>query len=459
MIGSTSFFQDHTGLDAREALVGLLVAAGIKRLELPAALPGDPKVAVLAVLERHGLLGRWTRLEGRELAKLSLPTLTLAEGGGFLLLTRRRDRMFQARDAHGDRLLPMDGGRAWICLDLVPALGTGGIWSAMFAQVWSCRRSLAPILGAALLVQGLGLLQPQFTRIMLDRVVPEDAVSLFAVVIAAGVFLAFYRAWVTWLQSRFELFLETRVGFAAEQGLLAHLLRLPYPWLAIRTVGDLLQGVLGIRTVRDLLTGRLMTTLMNGVGALGYLYCMFLAFPAGAFWVAFTTLAATASAAAAGQHMLRVQERAVAAQVRERALLVEILNGIGLIKASGAEDLAGGRWMDLVRRRRGLDRKVQRSELTITSVMDIGHTLMAQGALFWGGGPGPRWALTAWRTDGLRHDGRLIPAGGRRLGPTVPGSRPDAAGNDGGQADPAGGSGNAPRGGRGRARIRSHAGP
>lgn len=388
MTGSVGAIQDipeRRGLDAREALAGLLTAAGHKRLDLPIDLPGDPMAAVLAGLERHGLLGRWTRIEARELAKLSLPSLALAEGGGFLLLTNMRERMFQARDAHGDRLLPMEGPTAWTCLDLVPALGTGGLWAAMLAQMWSCRRSLASTLGAALLVQLLGLLQPQFTRIMLDRVFPEDAGSLFAVVIAAGTFLAFYRAWVMWLQSRFELFVETRIGFAAEQGLLAHLLRLPYPWLAARTVGEHLQGFLGIRTARDLLTGKILTTLMSGVGALGYLCGMFLAFPAAACWLALGTLAATAAAAAAGRQMLRMQEQAVAAEVRERALLVEILNGIGLIKASGAEEPARCLWMDLVRRRRDLDRKVQRSGLATTGAMDLVHTLMAQGTLFWGG--------------------------------------------------------------------------
>jgi ABC-type bacteriocin/lantibiotic exporter with double-glycine peptidase domain len=371
------------GCGPKEALVRLLTAF---RREAPEVLVlQGPREALLAELERHGLLGRWTRLDSREVKRLPLPSLLVHPGGGYCLVTEGGRGHVTVGGLCGGQVLPFAALATGIYLDLAPTLPDGGLWQRIGKQLLSHRKALVPILGAALLAQLLGFLAPQFTRILVDQVFPEGARSKFFVVLAASTFLAFYRAWVTWVQSRFELFLETRLGYVIEQGLMAHLLRLPYLWLSGRTIGDLLQGFYGLGTAKDFLTGQVLTSLLGSLAAVGYLAMLLNTLTGAALWVAGTTLVCVGMTILVGRRVAKLQTIAIAAQVKERGFLVEVLNGVAVIKASGAETRAERMWMSLVRRRRGLDLKSQQVSLGATGLLELVQALLSQALTIWGG--------------------------------------------------------------------------
>jgi ABC-type bacteriocin/lantibiotic exporter with double-glycine peptidase domain len=381
-----SRFESSTlpeGFGPKEAIVRLLTAFLREAPEV--IVPQGTREALLAELERHGLLGRWTRLDFRELARLPLPSLLVHPDGGYCLLTEGGRSHVKVEGLHGGQVMPHSTLATGIYLDLAPTLPDGGLWQRIGKHLLSHRKALVPILGAALLAQLLGFLTPQFTRILVDRVFPAGARSMFFLVLAASAFLGFYRAWVTWVQSRFELFLETRLGFVIEQGLMAHLLRLPYAHLSGRTVGDLLQSFFGLRTAKDFLTGQVLTSLLGSLAAIGYLALMLNTLTGAALWVAGATLVCVAMTILIGRKVAKIQTKAIAAQVKERGFLVEILNGVAVVKASGAESRAERKWMFLVHRRRGLDLASQQVNVGATGLLELIQALLAQALTIWGG--------------------------------------------------------------------------
>ena len=352
----------------------------------PAELPlGNPQETLLSELERHGMLARWVHLAPSALGSLALPSLALQADGSYLLLRSRRAGHILAQGPEGDRHLRAEALAMGTYLDLAPALTAGNLWRGVWDNVLAQRKALLPILAAALLVQGVALLTPQFTRVLVDKAFPQGAKSMFTVVLAASTFLGLYQAWVGWLQSRLELFLEARLSFVIEQGLLARLLRLPYRWTSGRSMGDLLQVFFGLTAAKDLLTGHLLNTGVNGLAALAYLALMVNLLPSATLWVAGSTLGCLAMTTLVGLHLVRLQTRAVAAQVKERSFLVEILKGVAVFKASGAEALAETRWMQLVRKRRRLDLAGQRINVSAMGSLNLVQTLFTQVLTVWGG--------------------------------------------------------------------------
>lgn len=346
---------------------------------------GDIQDAVVSELERYDLIGRWTQLDASALRSLSLPSLAQQTDGSFLLLQSLRNGRISTLGLNGWQHLRIEELTVGALLDLAPALPQGSLWVCLWTNLLAQRKALLPILTTAFLVHGVALLTPQFTRLLVDKVFPQGAKAMFMAVLVASAFLGLYQAWVGWLQYRMELVLETRLSFVIEQGLMARLLRLPYRWTSGRTVGGLLQAFFGLRAAKDLLTGSLFGTIVNSFTALAYLALMVNLLPGATILTVALILGCMAMTVLAGVQIARLQRQAVAAQVRERSFLVEIINGVAVFKASGVEHLAESRWMNLARRRRRMDLIGQRISLTAQGLQDLIQILFIQALTIWGG--------------------------------------------------------------------------
>lgn len=346
---------------------------------------GDIQDILASECERHGLLARWIHPDSSGLDSLALPSLALQEDGSFLLLLSRRHGRILAQGPNGcfplgPRALSMDA-----FLDLAPCLPGRTLWRCIWNNLLHQRKALFLVLISVLMVQGVGLLTPQFMRILVDHAFPQGARSLFIIVLASSAFLGLYQAWTGWLQGRYALWLESRLTFLIEQGLVAHLLRLPYRWTRDRSIGELLQCFFGIHAAKDLLTGSVFSAIGSGVGGLAYFALMASMLPNAAIWVAGMTLLGMVLTVLAGVYLARLQARSISLQIKERSLLVEILNGITLFKAVGAERMAEHKWMKLVQSRRLLDLATQRINLSTTGIVDLLQLVFTQILTIWGG--------------------------------------------------------------------------
>lgn len=341
-------------------------------------------------LARHGLDARGVRIEGlHDLAALETPTLLQSADGSWLLLRARHGRQAVVEGAGGvsrhalAALAPHLSGHA---LELTPGLPDGsGVWPRLRTLLPAYRGTLIQFALASVALQLFALLTPELTGLVVGRALPDSAPGLLHLVAAAVVVAAVFSGAIGWLRERTVLYLLTRLEVALKRGLLEHVLRLPFPELQRRTLGELLQSFHGIASARSLLAERLLGVLMDGVLAVGFLVLMGIKALAPTLVLMAVVLAMAGIAVLVGRAQARLQAAEVTAQARQRGYLAELIAGIRTVKAAGAERDSHMQWLG--RFRSELDLNLRRSRVGLWN--EVGLQTIRQAAsmtlLVWGG--------------------------------------------------------------------------
>lgn len=383
------------GFPADEALWRLLRARGHEgglqafRDRHPGTASGGPAEALVGPLAAEGLQARVALLETADLRHLELPTLVQLGDGGWILLAGRGREGCALETADGPRRLGPEAlagllsGRA---LDLAPGLPPGpGLWARLGPLFRPQRKLLLGAVAATLLLQLLALATPLVTAAVLDRALPDGAEALLATLLAGLALAAAHQAWIGWLRDRILLCVATRVAVSAERGCFEHLLRCPFRFLQERTQGQLMQALGGFEAARNLLPLKTLGVFMNGGLALVYLAAMVRLLPGPAAVVLAATLALALGTLLAGRAQARLEALQVEAGTREHGLLIELVAGIGTVKAAGAEGRGLAQWR--LRCRRVLELGLARGRIALGWELAQGLARQAQtiALLGWGG--------------------------------------------------------------------------
>ncbi len=342
-----------------------------------------------AFLNTQGFLARRVRVKVEELEGLDAPTLLQAEDGTWWI--------YQGRTLAGLRLEHAAGPCEWSLTEFQAIfsgwafelreapLRTRSLWQAALGLLAGHRRSLLQIGVATLGIQLLALLSPQFTRLAMDRALPEGGRSLLAVVAFGMVLVALFQAWIGWLRQRTILFLEVRLEAGLGHDFIAHMLALPFPFLHSKRIGDLLQAHAGLDAARNLMTERLLGSFLDGLMALLFLAVMAASFPQPTGAVVLVSLAMAALVVVVGRAQANLQAREVEVQARERGYLVELLKGIGTVKAAGAETPGLIRWLGMLGEELRISLRRQRVGLWSEVGLDGIRQALTVVLLIWGG--------------------------------------------------------------------------
>jgi ABC-type bacteriocin/lantibiotic exporter with double-glycine peptidase domain len=358
---------------------------------------------MVEALENLGIQGRPAQLQSRDLRFLERPTLVQLREGTWVLLLGIRKRQLQLETPEGVRYLhpeTLAGRISGKALDLSPALPPGAtLWAQLKPLFLAHPKCLLQIGAALLMLQGLALVTPAMTALVMDRALPDGASSLLGLVVA-GMFLAtVHQVWIGWIQERVLLFFTTRVAVSAERGFLEHALRCPFPFLQTRTLGELMQASSGFAAARNLLPAKTVGVFLSGAMGFIYLAVMFALLPGPTLVIILATLLLALMTLAVGRSEARLQARQVEAAAREHSLLIELVAGIGTLKAAGAEAKGLGRWRGRCRTVLGLELARGRISLWSDLAMGLVGQSLAIGLFTYGG-----WLLL----DGTLRAGKLF---------------------------------------------------
>jgi ABC-type bacteriocin/lantibiotic exporter with double-glycine peptidase domain len=348
----------------------------------------DPE-AMAGPLAAAGLQARVALVAGDDLEHLELPTLVQLRDGSWLEFLAREGGRCRLQGPDGSRwaepaeLAAALSGRA---LDLAPGLPPGAsLWQRLKPLFLERPRELLLAGAATLLLQMMGLAAPVITALVMDRALPDGAGALLALVCLGLAAATVQQVVLGWFRDRTLLFLSTRIDASAERGFLEHLLRCPFPFLQQRTLGELMQASAGFQAARDLLPMKTIGVLMDGSMACVYLLMLFLLLPLPALWVLATAVLLALGAYASGRVEAALQAQQVRAGIREHGLLIEIITGVGTLKAAGAEGKALAAW----RRRLGavlaIDLRRGRIDLWAGQAMATVSQGLSLALLVWGG--------------------------------------------------------------------------
>ncbi|MBW8481875.1 peptidase domain-containing ABC transporter [Actinomadura parmotrematis] len=203
-------------------------------------------------------------------------------------------------------------------------------------------RLIAAVVLASLAVQAFGLAVPLLTRAVVDAA-PAGRFDGPLMLAAAGAAVA-ARTLVSLLRAAALIRLENRTSALLMRRLVRHTLALPFRYFDARSSGDVLERLASVAGIRDLVTERSLAFAFDLLTAAGYLAVLAAASPP----VAAVTLAAAAAqiavALVAGRVTLHRARAALNAQTDAQSTLVESLQGIETLKATGGEPVAADRW-------------------------------------------------------------------------------------------------------------------
>jgi ABC-type bacteriocin/lantibiotic exporter with double-glycine peptidase domain len=326
---------------------------------------GSSALAIAQAGRSFGLRVRAFSSANGDLGEVPLPAVAHWERNHFVVVERfASDRVELADPALGRRKVTRDewaAGFSGVVLTFEPGASLEGssgeprgpTWSAYLRDLLRApgvRGPLAQIVAASLILQGLGLALPLFTKIVVDDLLPARIEGLLpALALGMGAWVAALTL-TSYLRSALVIFVQTRLDAQLMLGFFEHLLSLPFRFFQQRTSGDLLMRLGSNALLREIVTTQTVSAIFDSL-LVALTMAILLA------WAPLFGLIAAALGGiqvacllATMSWIRRITQRDLQAQAQSQSFLVEALSGIATLKALGAEPRAVARFTDLFRK-------------------------------------------------------------------------------------------------------------
>ena len=206
------------------------------------------------------------------------------------------------------------------------------------------------VLALSLLLQIAAVAIPLSTRLVIDRVVPDQDYSVLRVLSLAAVALLIVYLLLSALRASALVLLQAKLDFALVTRLTSHLLDLPFAFFQARSSGDLLMRLRSSTVVREIFTTAAVSGLLDGA-----MVVMSLAVIVVVDWhvgLAVLTLAAFQALflVAAWKPYRSLAAELLETQARSQGVLMEVLAGIETLKVAGASRRSAENWSNFFAR-------------------------------------------------------------------------------------------------------------
>lgn len=237
------------------------------------------------------------------------------------------------------------------------------------------RRLVALVLGSALALQLLGLTLPMLSAVVFDEVLAQGRASLLRQLVAAGICLAFATGLTSLLRALALARLQRRIDTVLTGGFVAKLLKLPYDFFVRHSRGELVQRLNSTLLLRQAFTAHTLTALLDGLVVLAYGGVLAARSVGLALCVVTLALLELLLLAATRRRSRELTSRAIEAESASYGLLVDVLSGMGSVKAAGAEPLVWRRWLRLFEQQLDGDATRNADEGVIVALRSVLHVV------------------------------------------------------------------------------------
>ncbi|MER5645677.1 peptidase domain-containing ABC transporter [Streptosporangium sp. NPDC002524] len=380
--------------------------------------------AIVEGAREHGLKARAFSLAPEDLARVPLPAVAHWEFNHFVVVERwSPDRVDLVDPGHGRRRLTAEefsAGFTGVLLVFEPGEGfrrgtssMASAWRREFVRTLFRRRRglLAQVIAASLLLQLLGLALPLLSQLLIDEVIPSRGVDLLPLLGGAVLLAGVAQFVIGYLRAALLVAVRARADQELTEGVIGHLVALPYRYFAQRGKGDLLTRAASVSTLRDILTGQIVAALLDGPLAVGYLVLVYV-------WDPVFGLALTGVVAAQGFLVLAstrrinlLTQQELAALSASQSSLIQTITGIETLKASGSENRAVEQWAAHFTQQLNADVRSGLTQGLVEAALSAIRVVAPLGLLW----------LGTWRVlDGELTVGALIALNAVALGALIP---------------------------------------
>jgi len=206
---------------------------------------------------------------------------------------------------------------------------------------------LRQILAASVLLQGLGLVLPVATKVVVDQVLPSRLIGLLTMLGLGLAVIVLMQIVTSYLRFALLIYLQARLDSEMMLGFFEHLLSLPLPFFQQRSTGDLILRLNSNSIIREVLTNQVLAAVLDGSLVLVYLTILLVEAPQyGLIVLVLGALQISVPLMMSSKVRALLQE-SLKADAESQGYLVEALTGIVTLKAAGAEPQALERWSNL----------------------------------------------------------------------------------------------------------------
>ena len=206
---------------------------------------------------------------------------------------------------------------------------------------------LTQIVTSSALLQILGLVFPLFTMVLVDTILPNQAMSLLVTLGIGMAILVLAQAALSFLRGSLAIYLGARLDAEVMLGFFEHVLMLPFRYFQERSSGDLLMRLGSVASIRAELTNTTVSAVLDGTMAILYLVVLMIWQPLFGFLALLFGIIQVLLLAGTTRRLYELTERGLSAQAESQNYLVEALTGVATLKASAVEDRAMEQWSNL----------------------------------------------------------------------------------------------------------------
>ena len=350
---------------------------------------------IVVAARTYGLVPSARRLEPADLAAFDGPAILHWEMNHFVVLERwTPERVVILDPAEGRRIVTpesFDGSFTGIAIEFSRGASFAPrpkerVSRARYLGLLSgAGHALAMVVVASLALDLLAVVIPLATQLAIDDVIGRHRVDWLSLVgVSAAALVTFSAAW-SLLRAQLAVRIRGRLDLSMTQQFVAHLLDLPVPFFAQRTVADLMSRVQSNKSIRDVLAGQSITLLSDGAMLLAYLGLIF------AYDVGLTLIVLAAAASYVAIFLLArpsLQARTDDAQrkdVRATSALLQILRGMSTLKSAGVERASRVQWRNAWIASLNAGGEVAERQQTVTATLSMVQLLVPIAVLLVGG--------------------------------------------------------------------------
>ena len=206
--------------------------------------------------------------------------------------------------------------------------------------------TLLLVFAASFFVQLFALANPLMIQIIIDKVIVQNSPDTLQVLGILLLVLAVFEAVLSSLRT--YLFVDTtnRIDMSLGSEIIDHLLRLPLRYFERRPVGEISTRVGELENIRQFLTGTALTVVLDSIFSVVYVVVMFIYSPLLTF-VALGIIPIFIALTLFFSPTIRRQLRTKAERnAQTQSYLVEVMSGIGTVKAQNIELRSRWQWQE-----------------------------------------------------------------------------------------------------------------
>jgi len=345
------------------------------RTELGVGRDGVTALTIAKAARAHGLRVRAYSIELKDFQFVQLPAIVHWNFNHFVVVEKwSPGRVIVIDPAIGRVTLTpeeFDAGFTGVVLMFEPGVHfertvttRHSLWRQyLFRYVLKSPKLLLQIIGATLLLQGLGLTFPLFTKLVVDYVLPFQVRGMLTICGLGMVLLVVAQMVTSYTRAALLLFIQTRLDSQMMLDFFEHLLSLPFKFFQQRSSGDLLMRLSSNALIRELLTNQTLSIVLDGSLVLIYLLIILTQAYGFGLIVLGIGMVQVSLVIATTRRVQALMQSDLSAQSKSQSYLVEALTRMETIKSAGAEDRTLDHWSNLFFRQ--INISLQRGHLSI----------------------------------------------------------------------------------------------